>query len=554
MSAAASSLVSTRLWPMRLVLTAVVGMAVVGMAVTGQAVAYSPESPEVQDMLKKATAYLEKEGTFPAVGGQCLVGLALVKAGCDVSHPRVQEAVKQAFQLAETAGKVGITNHIYNEAIACFFLSEVAPEEHRAAIGTLLQVLLKHQRSNGCWSYGTYTYDDTSQTQYGVLCLWAAHQHGFPVPVDAVERAANWLMRTQDLAGGWTYSARDPGTMQRVTQGAVKPSMSAAGASSLYICAHLLGFCADARPKQEGAKLPTALQRVENEEDKRRQLVYLQPRNTSRQMVEQAGAGANEWFRKNPTYDIPEWTHYTMYGIERYQSFRELTEGRVVPEPDWYNQGVEYLRSTQLPNGSWQTKVNHNCGPPVDTAFGVLFLTRSAQKSIRKVTIDEGILIGGKGLPKNIENVRMQDGKVVPPQAVRDVDDLLKLIERSDNPDFDAKSLPGAMSLDEDLTKRNSQLQRLRALVSVDNFDTRLAAVKTLAQTPDLDNVPVLIFALGDPDWRVVVEAAYGLRFLSRRFEGFGPPPNATPEQVKGAQAKWKRWYLSIRPVGELLE
>jgi hypothetical protein len=41
---------------------------------------------------------------------------------------------------------------------------------------------------------------------------------------------------------------------------------------------------------------------------------------------------------------------------------------------------------------------------------------------------------------------------------------------------------------------------------------------------------------------------------ISRKFEGFGPPPKPSPEQVKEAQTQWKQWYLSICPDAELLE
>ena len=47
--------------------------------------------------------------------------------------------------------------------------------------------------------------------------------------------------------------------------------MAAAGLSSVYICAHLLGFGADAQravKKEEKSDLPPALQKVENEATK----------------------------------------------------------------------------------------------------------------------------------------------------------------------------------------------------------------------------------------------------------------------------------------------
>jgi HEAT repeat protein len=128
------------------------------------------------------------------------------------------------------------------------------------------------------------------------------------------------------------------------------------------------------------------------------------------------------------------------------------------------------------------------------------------------------------------------------------------LLNSAEDKEFDAKALPGGLSLDADLTKRTSQLERLRAMVTNENFDARLAAVKTLARSRELDNVPALIYALSDPDWRVVEAARDGLAFISRKFQGYGPPPQATVEQVQAAQAKWKQWYLAIRPDGQLMD
>ena len=119
---------------------------------------------------------------------------------------------------------------------------------------------------------------------------------------------------------------------------------------------------------------------------------------------------------------------------------------------------------------------------------------------------------------------------------------------------FDPTALPGGLSLDADLTKRTSQLARLRELVTNENFEARLAAVKTLGRARDLDNVPALIYALSDPDWRVVEAARDGLCFISRKFQGYGPPPQPTEQQVQAARARWKEWYLAIRPEGQLMD
>jgi hypothetical protein len=243
-----------------------------------------------------------------------------------------------------------------------------------------------------------------------------------------------------------------------------------------------------------------------------------------------------------------------MYAFERYKAFQELTTGKAVAEPAWYNEGVEYLQKTQNDDGSWKTVHSHGSAPLVDTAFAMLFLTRSSQKAIRKAVLDQGILIGGHGLPKNLSNAKMVDGKVVTPQMVQDVDDLMSMLKNVDDRPFDATRLPGGLTLDEDITKRTSQLEKLREMVTNGGFDVRLAAVKTLAVSHELDNVPALLFALTDPDPRIVREAREGLRLISRKIRGFGPLAVSSEEKLAEIERKWKDWYLSIRPDGELIE
>ncbi|MCY2986361.1 MAG: hypothetical protein NTY19_00585 [Planctomycetota bacterium] len=515
--------------------------------------AYSPESAEVVQMINRALGYLQK-AQHESVGGSCLIGLAFFKTGA-VAHPKVQEALQKAHQLAEKVKREGVGENCYNEATACIFLCEVDPDAHRGDIEVLLGGLLQRQTADGMWTYKSAPTADTSQTQYGMLAIWTAHTVGFTAQVGSVERASHWLLRTQSTDGGFTYQPADPGPknpkpqlLHNATQ-----SMSAAGLGALYVAAHLFRIGQrepDAKEQEE--KLPSALQKVGP--PKKKDFVYLKPQSVDAAAVRRALALGDGWFDakfKTENTADQRFTYYYLYGLERYKSFKEIVDGKAEEEPAWYNAVVEYLKQHQQPSGAWEANF---VGTAVDTSFGVLFLVRSTKTSIKKATIDEGILIGGKGLPKNIENVRMLDGKVVTPQAVRDVDDLLKLLDRTENPDFDARSLPGVLSLDEDLTKRNSQLQRLRVLVTDDNFDTRLAAVKTLAKANDLNNVPVLIFALGDTDWRVIEAAKLGLCFISRKFEGLGPQIKPSEAEQKEAQRKWKKWYLSIRPDGELLE
>ena len=76
---------------------------------------------------------------------------------------------------------------------------------HHGDISTLLEYLHSQQKGHGGWGYAEKTSGDTSMTQYGVLSAWEAKQAGFSVSPDAMERAANWLLSTQDPSGGYGY-------------------------------------------------------------------------------------------------------------------------------------------------------------------------------------------------------------------------------------------------------------------------------------------------------------------------------------------------------------
>jgi HEAT repeat protein len=90
--------------------------------------------------------------------------------------------------------------------------------------------------------------------------------------------------------------------------------------------------------------------------------------------------------------------------------------------------------------------------------------------------------------------------------------------------------------------------RRLQQLVRGGEPPARMLAVRALGRTGNLDYVPSLLFALTDPDHRIVIEARNELRFISRNFNGIGPPDNFTEPQRFEAIAAWKKWYLSIRP------
>ena len=79
-------------------------------------------------------------------------------------------------------------------------------------------------------------------------------------------------------------------------------------------------------------------------------------------------------------------------------------------------------------------------------------------------------------------------------------------------------------------------------------------AVRLLGRQGELDNVPILIYALTDQDPRVQAEADGGLKLISRRFDGVGLPDRPEPSDLKAAVTRWKEWYRTIRPDATFIE
>jgi hypothetical protein len=221
-------------------------------------------------------------------------------------------------------------------------------------------------------------------------------------------------------------------------------------------------------------------------------------------------------------------------------------EGLEEISPRWYNDGYEFLAKGQAADGSW----SGYCGQECDTAFSVLFLLRSTKMSI-KAKLGEGMLLSGRGLPSNLARAKLRDGQLVAEQVHKNVDELLSMVDDDKN----------EATLDE-LARDPTQLvvghideksaRRLQQLVRGGTPEVRVLSTRAVGRTGNMDYVPTLLYALTDPDSRVVIEARNGLRFISRNFDGFGPPDEFTEQQRFEAIDHWKKWYKSIRPTAVL--
>ena len=91
----------------------------------------------------------------------------------------------------------------------------------------------KASTPEGYWTYPVTARagdrGDTSITQYALLGLWDAERHGVSIPNAVWDRAASWLVATQDSDGAFWYH---PGNEQ------YQPTHSivAAGTANVLVC------------------------------------------------------------------------------------------------------------------------------------------------------------------------------------------------------------------------------------------------------------------------------------------------------------------------------
>jgi hypothetical protein len=316
--------------------------------------------------------------------------------------------------------------------------------------------------------------------------------------------------------------------------------MLAAGLGSVLICADMLG----AMPKFGGPgevditfEVPKALRSARDQAF----TPVLRSTKLNVQRLAPAIEIGNRWMDEHYDIDAAKYDNYYLYALERYKSFQELHDGISLASPQWYQEGYEFLKEHQLEGGGWTS----GCGTAVDSAFGVLFLYRSTQKTIRS-SLGEGSLTAGRGLPANVANATMRQGQIVVQKVTTELDQMLSLVDEEQGERLDQLAASGVEFDVDELDERSAR--RLEQLARAPEPAKRLLAVRALGRSGDLDYVPTLIYALTDPDRSIVIEARNGLRFVSRRFEGFGLPTTFDEKQRHDSIERWKEWYLTIRP------
>ena len=504
--------------------------------------ALSPESPQVKATVDRAVAYLEKQ-TETRDGAKALVGLALLKAGRPKDHPKVADALRavNGFVSTSIAGTSFDEKIIYQAGVSLLFLLEHDHRGHYDAINAIIAYLARVQKTHGGWGYPALGSGDTSMTQFVILCFWTASERDYDTPLQCWEKVTNWLMRCQDPSGAFGYQGIDPGGFSPVEQQGTRHTMCVAGAGSLYMCGEHIKLL---QIPLEGEKPPPGFSRVRPKGKNPTEAIT---KNVDAAQFTACRTKIDNWMDAHATSNAPEWPQYYLYGLERYRSFRDLIEGRTDEEPEWYNQGAKELIDSQKKDGSWDYSTYPE--PVPNTCFGIMFLMRSMREVIRKVKyFGSGGQGGGKDLPEG-DDVFAGDGGIKSKPLEGPAEQMIALLQQGNGEDLE-RALARLDELtragDEELLTKNAKA--LRDLAKGGSPQARAAAVKALGRRRNLDDVPLLIEAYYDPDGEVWQAAEYGLRFISRKFDGVlasEPEGDAGREE---AILRWKEWYLSVRP------
>jgi hypothetical protein len=277
-------------------------------------------------------------GMFP--GGDAISVYALLHTGAAVNDSRLSISDPFMRSALEHLKRLDVNNQFatYSHSLRASALAMFDRPEDRAVLHDDLQWLTRSE-VGGAYSYTeppkgqtpeSFSWDN-SNSQYGVLGIWAGAEAGMSAPPEYWRNVEMHWLRCQNSDGGWPYT---PGRESTVT-------MSAAGVTTLSVAAEQLRL-ANAKVDQDQMRVLEAL---------RRGLNWL---GHDEGTVTDLGHG------------------YTLYGVER----AALATGlKRFGNHDWYREIAAGLVKSQNQDGSWGGWWDKR----VETAFRLLLLARGRQ-------------------------------------------------------------------------------------------------------------------------------------------------------------------------------
>jgi hypothetical protein len=205
-------------------------------------------SPRLDEAVARGLEHLaslqNEDGSFGRgrfvdnAGIAAICGIAFLADGHVPGRGRYGEVVRRALdhilsKVTETGLIAGDGGHgpMYGHGFATLFLGEVygmTPEDAsvRDALERAVELIVNSQNEEGGWRYNPVPYDaDVSVTICQVMALRSARNAGIKVPAETIERAVKYVKECQNPDGGFKY--------MRTAGGSAWPR-SAAGVATLF--------------------------------------------------------------------------------------------------------------------------------------------------------------------------------------------------------------------------------------------------------------------------------------------------------------------------------
>lgn len=537
-----------------------------------------PFHPKVQRIADGAVKFLEANPGAEKESAICALAVVEYYKRYDGSVPKDNQMVSStvshiAKMIDSKSNEMFQNREIYFPCLAMILLAEYDAETYSTQISAMVDMLVDRQMENtGAFSYLNDSISDTSQSQFAALAFFVARQHKIPVPPEAVERLLTFFVDYQSPDGSWAYRPRSVGS----GGGAKTNSIHSASLSSVYLLGDLLrlqprvkdmsatgGDSSLGLPKNVTIYIPPKGKKEAESEE-----IWGGPDdgpvvNFGRGKLASCKSGGNSWYSGQFRFPIDRWNSYFMYALERYAFFKEQAEGNVGGAlRSWYDDGVDYIEEWQDDNGAI---VGHkrvtNMPVNVNTAFSLLFLVR-ASEIISLPPVDTE-LVGAQGFEAG-ELREGPGGSIVSSEAEQSLEALIDALQNDKVNEQQLQQISNAMKRAVREFKQTGEKSRgevtafLKTMISERNYYRRLVAIKFLAGEQDMDNVPALLYAMGDPDPVIAEQAHNGLRLISRKFDTFVYENKGNKEdnllEFSRLKKQWTKWYLEIRPDAELLE
>jgi hypothetical protein len=594
---------------------------VVASAVPGRAA----DIAKIDEAVKKGVEFLRgfhgsgiNPGTHGA-GSVALCGMALMAGGMKDTDPTISAIANWLRP------QVFLNSKTYDVALMTLFFDKLGKPDDEGLIQLLGVKLVSGQNGAGGWGYDTWNAgsldapkwvaafrawkpdgrmhpevaklyaatrlagraggnvnfhgDDNSNSQFAVIAIWVAGRHGVPIRETASLIDQRYIRSQDPASGGWGYSGFGNAT----------PSMTCAGLLGLAV-----GFGSreaklesEAKPDKKKDEdddpftkppAPGATGGEKKEEDADKPTDPWQ--NRRKAAIDRGLAGLGRILAGNAGQiggaanghyggadDL-----YFYWSIERVGVAYGIEK---IGGVDWYEWGAPALLKSQAADGSWPGAY----GAEINTAFGVLFLTRAnfAVDLSAKLKGKFGSELRGGGIPimKAIPFAEQELPKAKPgdpppkisgirelSQADKLADDLvgttgekefaekLKEYQAAKGEQYTVALAFAVTQFEKDRKKAGREAlvnrlvrmtpETLRKFIAVNNPELRRATCLACATKDDKVHVADLAGRVVDTDEEVVKAARAGLRSLTG--EDYGPTPGANDDEKQAVLSKWRFW------------